>query len=172
MGGIPAGIGAGLAYDTVDTIKSEKPKGLYAAVQNICDNPSAGTIFDATAGIVGDGLTGYAGGNIAESAVNNYKINNLEAARAAKTEQLNAGLFAEEAGSGGGGGGGASMSSGQLASLGDQINVLTSQIDALKVNTPQYFWDPKTKQVVVEYPNASGGGPVIPVPNQEQARQA
>ena len=158
MSAIAAGIAAGAAYDLLHTeiISNYNPKGLMAAVDNAVNNPTAGNVFDAVAGIFGDGLTGYAGGNIAYNIIKNAKVNNLEAIRAAKTEQLNTGLS-----------GGASMSSGKAALLGDQINALTSQIDALKVNTPQYFWDRKTKQFVVEYPNAIGGGPVIPIPNKQ-----
>ncbi|KAH9409202.1 hypothetical protein TYRP_023706 [Tyrophagus putrescentiae] len=56
IGAFPAAIAVGTTYDTVDTIISDRPKGVIAAVDQVAKNPNAGNIFDATAMIAGDGL--------------------------------------------------------------------------------------------------------------------
>lgn len=112
-------------------------------------------------------MTGYAGGQIGAKVANQVKVNSLEAARAAKNEQLNAAMFGEEVGKGGGGGGGSALSSGDVIKLGNEINSLTNQINNLR--GPQYFYDPKTNSVVVENAGAGGGNASF-VPNQGTSR--
>ena len=92
---------------------------------------------------------GIRGGQIATQ----VKLNSLESARAAKNDQLTAGMFPEKGTNG--------MTTGELTSLGQQINALTSEINVIRHGTPQYWWDPKTKQVVVETTSSSGNLVVV-----------
>ncbi|KAG4068124.1 hypothetical protein HA402_001549 [Bradysia odoriphaga] len=148
LAAIPAGIAAGSTYDTVDSVISDKPKGIVSAICNVKDNPNGGNFFDAGIAIVGDGMTGYAGGNIGTKIANNVKVGQLEAAQASKVEQLTNGL--------------GEMPSGDAIKLGNEITSLGNEINAIKnQGVPQHFYDVKTKQHVVE---TSGGqvnvGPV------------
>lgn len=58
--------------------------------------------------------------------------------------------------------GGSAGSSGYVNSLGKDINALFSDINNIQHGTPQYWYDPKSKQMVVEYPNGTGNVPVAP----------
>lgn len=56
-------------------------------------------------------------------------------------------------------GGANAMTSGQLTSLGQQINALTGEISAIRHGTPQYWFDTKSNQVVVQ--QTTGGVNVV-----------
>lgn len=159
LAAIPAGIAAGASYDLVDTAISDKPKGLVATVENVVKNPNGGNVFDAVASVAADGLAGYSGGKMGNKIANQVKINGLEAKLEAANNQLNAGLFPEDAGA-------SPMTTGEALQLGKQITSLVNEINSLKQTAPQYFYDPKSNQIVVEYPKNSGGIGV-PVPNQK-----
>ncbi|XP_037042740.1 uncharacterized protein LOC119079050 [Bradysia coprophila] len=153
LAAIPAGIAAGSTYDTVDSVISDKPKGIISAIRNVKDNPNGGTFFDAGIAIVGDGMTGYAGGNIGTKIANNVKVGQLEAAQASKVEQLTNGL--------------GEMPSGDAIKLGNEITSLGNEINAIKnQGVPQHFYDVKTKQHVIE--TSGGQVNVAPVPGLER----
>lgn len=148
LGAIPAGIAAGSVYDFGHSAISNSPKGIVATIDNAIKNPSAGSIFDASAALVGDGLAGYSGGQMGAKIGNQIKLNRLEAARNVKMEQVNSALFD-----------GVDLKDGQVNALGEQINSLTGQIHTIRHGTPQYWFDPKSQQIVTTRPP----GVVIPV---------
>jgi len=88
---------------------------------------------------------------------NKVKLNRLEAKLDVTNNQLNAGLFPED--------GASSMTDSKAFQLGEQITSLVNEINTIKQTTPQYFYDPKSNQVIVEYQKNSGGIGV-PVSNQ------
>ncbi|CAF0951837.1 unnamed protein product [Didymodactylos carnosus] len=103
VGAVAGGIYAGVTVDSIHTIATEKPQGYIAAADNIYNNPSAGGIFDSGLMIVGDGLTGMAGGKIAKGVQNSLtadQLNNqatkiMEAADANKNSMTSAQYIAE-----------------------------------------------------------------------------
>lgn len=135
----------------VDTAISDKPKGTLAAVKNVIDNPNGGNFFDAAAAYAFDGLAGYSGGQIGSKLATQSKLSSLESMRAAKTEQLNNAMFSKNG-----------ANSGNIVSLGNEINALTSQINQIQYGTPQYWYDPKIKQVVSEIPKNGSYAAFVP----------
>lgn len=138
LAAIPAGIASGAAYDTASTLITDQPQGIVAAVDNFAKNPNAGTLIDAIAVPAGDALAGYSGGNIGKQIGNNIKAGRLVAQRAVKLDQMDS-----------------APTSGQALSIANEINVLTSQISQLEAGTPQYWWNPKTRQVVITKPTTN-----------------
>lgn len=100
---------------------------------------------------VGDGLGGYAGGKLANAVATQVRLSNLQAARAAKMGQIDAALFGE-----------AQMTSAEATALGNQINALTAQINIIEHGTPQYYFDVKSGQVVVETSQAGNTAVAVP----------
>ncbi|KAE9550796.1 hypothetical protein FO519_005986 [Halicephalobus sp. NKZ332] len=143
LGGIPAGIAAGGAYDITHAIVTKKRQGWVAGVENVIENPSAGTIFDAAMIPVGDGMGGYAGGKMGSAIGKNMKISSLEAARDAKQAQIDSAIFGET-----------DMTSGQMHTLGNEVNAMTSEIGNLRGN-PQVPFDPKGNTAVASQPASS-----------------
>ncbi|CAJ0919238.1 unnamed protein product, partial [Mesorhabditis belari] len=137
LAAIPAGIAAGAAYDGTATLITDKPQGIIAACDNVIKNPNAGNIFDALFIPVADGMGGYAGGKLGSAVLTRARLSSLEAARAVKQGRLDAALFGEVA-----------MTDAEAISLGQQINVITRQISVIERGTPQYWFDPKNKQVI------------------------
>ncbi|XP_014214078.1 uncharacterized protein LOC106643444 [Copidosoma floridanum] len=145
IGAIPAGITAGITYDAAATVITDEEQGSIAALKNAVENPSAGSIFDAVAVPVGDGIAGYSGGQIAKK----ITINRLESARAVKLQELDAVYDGKSGGN-----------SGTAVKLGREINSMTSEINTMKHGTPKYWVDPKTGEVGATSTGASTGNAI------------
>lgn len=87
------------------------------------DNPSAGTIIDALAIPVGDGLAGHAGGKIG----NKINVKILSSQREVKLAQMDG-----------------AATSGEALKLGRKINSITAKINELENSTPQFLDKSKT----------------------------
>uniref|UniRef100_A0A914QEV7 Uncharacterized protein n=1 Tax=Panagrolaimus davidi TaxID=227884 RepID=A0A914QEV7_9BILA len=142
------GIGAGLTYDGVHSVVTDKSQGFVAAIENAVENPKFSTIFDAAAVPTFDALGGIGGGKMGgqirakvdasvTKGVNVQKVNALEVARDAKLAQL------DSLGENGG-------TTGQALQLGQEINALTSQIHQLQTGSTQFWYDVKQNQVVTQ----------------------
>nr|XP_046909919.1 uncharacterized protein LOC124491316 [Dermatophagoides farinae] len=88
---IPAGIVAGTAFDTTDSIINHKPKGCIATVNKAVNKPIGENVFDLVLGVVCDGMAGYSGGRIGTK-IANVKVARLKAKMTAKMDKLNAGM--------------------------------------------------------------------------------
>lgn len=98
-------------------------------MKNVAKNPSAGTIFDAIAIPVGDGLAGYSGGQVA----NKIRVNNLKGVRLSKLDQMDA-----------------AATSGERMAFASEVTDITAKINTIEHGTPYVFNDPKTGTVAVE----------------------
>ena len=187
IGAIPAVIVAGTTYDAVDTIISDRPKGVIAAVDQVAKNPNAGNIFDATAMIAGDGLSGYTGAKLGKQIAAKVKLNNLESARNAKINEASikvqqkvdtqvelgnleaarvakAELLTDSLGEGKGG-----MTGGQALELSNEINSITQKIDNLQ--TTQIEFTKGGEMVKMEVPGRIDvlNGEISTLANEAQA---
>lgn len=168
VGAIPAAIAAGTTYDTMDSIVSDKPKGVIAAVVQVAEKPNAGNIFDATAMIASDGLSGYSGAKLGQQIAAKVKLNSLEGARNAKLSEANikvqqkvdaqielsnletarvakAELLTDTLGDGKGG-----LNTAQTLELSNEINSLTQRID--NIQTTQIEFTKGGEMVRMEVP--------------------
>lgn len=143
LAAIPAGIAAGTVYDTAGTVITDKPQGIYAAVDKVKKHPTAGNVFEAAFIPMGDGVGGYAGGKLANSIATRANIRNLEALRDSKLAMMDEATV-----------GAVKANVSTVVILSSQISGLMEQIEFLK-KAKQYWLDPKSGEVFASKPTSN-----------------
>ena len=135
LAAIPAAAAAGASYDIVATAATGEAQGCIAAYEQAAKNPSAGTIFDAVAVPVGDGLAGYSGAKLGKQIGNRMELRGLQKTMKAKYTELES-LRGK-------------IPDGELVSKANEISAINSRIRVIKYGKPQHSTDPKSGKVTV-----------------------
>uniref|UniRef100_A0A914ZD12 Uncharacterized protein n=1 Tax=Panagrolaimus superbus TaxID=310955 RepID=A0A914ZD12_9BILA len=114
VGAVAGGVYGGAAYDTAHSAVTDKPQGLFQAVDTAVNNPNGGNIFDAVLIPVSDGFAGHAGGQM----VNKMNVLSMQKKLDKMSNQMTDGM--------------GKMSGAEALKLGDNMMQLDSKLSNAK----------------------------------------